>query len=75
MSSSSAILDYSPLALNLISCQIQILTPNTVIFTASRDRDLSNKIPTICLRRDKVIFTASCDQDLSNKIPTILSEM
>ena len=45
--SSSAILDCLPAASNPITRPIRISTPNTVIFTASRDQDLSNEVPGI----------------------------
>ena len=45
--SSSAILDCLPQASNSITRPIRISTPNTVIFNASRDRDLSNESPRI----------------------------
>ena len=45
--SSSAILDCLPPASNPITSPIRISTLNTVIFTASRDQDLSNEVPGI----------------------------
>ena len=45
--SSSAILDCLPPASNPITRPIRISTPNTVIFTASCDQDLSNDVPGI----------------------------